>query len=82
MKREPEILPDNRMNAKNAALYLGLSIQTLAKKRCEGGGPKFVKRGRIFYYREDLDEWLRAARVGSNAERRNGPVPEIAEGKR
>jgi len=63
-----EILPDGRMDTKNAAGYLGLSVQTLAIKRCDGTGPKFVKRGRIFYYREDLDRWLRSMRVGSTAE--------------
>jgi hypothetical protein len=64
------VLADGRMTAEGAATYLGLSVQTLAKKRCNGKGPKFVKRGRIFYYREDLDEWLRAGRVGSTAEER------------
>jgi hypothetical protein len=63
-----DVLPDGRMDTKTAATYVGLSVQTLAIKRCNGTGPKFVKRGRIFYYREDLDEWLRAARVGSTAE--------------
>jgi hypothetical protein len=58
------------MDTSAAAAYLGLSIQTLAIKRCDGTGPKFVKSGRVFYYREDLDEWLRAARAGSTAESR------------
>jgi Helix-turn-helix domain len=65
---EDEILPDGRMTPEQASAYLGLSVQTLAKERWSGGGPKFIKRGRIFYYREDLDEWLRSARVSSNAE--------------
>jgi hypothetical protein len=63
-----DILPDGRMNPRAAAIYIGLSIKTLAKKRCNGTGPKFVKRGRIFYYRDDLDEWLRAGRVISTTE--------------
>jgi len=29
------------MDTKNAALYLGLSIKTLAMKRCDGTGPPF-----------------------------------------
>jgi hypothetical protein len=65
-----EVLPDGRMDTKNAAFYLGLSVQTLAMKRCDGTGPNFVKRGRIFYYREDLDEWLRSMRVSSTSEER------------
>jgi hypothetical protein len=62
------ILPDWRMTTEGAAAYLGLSIKTLAMRRCAGTGPKFVKRGRIFYYCEDLDEWLRAGRATSTAE--------------
>lgn len=54
------IYPGNRLDAKNAALYLGLKEKTLAMMRCNGTGPKFIKRGRIFYYQEDLDEWLNA----------------------
>lgn len=68
MQENISVLPDGRMNAKTAAAYVGLSVQTMAIKRCDGTGPKFVKRGRIFYYRADLDEWLRAGRVSSTAE--------------
>ena len=56
---EVTLLPDGRLDAKNAAAYLGLSVKTLAMKRCAGKGPKFVKRGRIFYFQKDLDSWLR-----------------------
>ncbi len=62
------VLPDGRMDPKNAATYCGLSVKTLAMKRCDGTGPKFVKLGRVFYYREDLDNWLRSARVSSTAQ--------------
>jgi hypothetical protein len=54
------ILPDGRMNRRSAAIYLGLSEKTLAMHASRGTGPKFVKRGRVFYYREDLDDWLNA----------------------
>ena len=50
--------PDGRMDAQNASAYMGLSRKTLAMMRCQGRGPKFIKRGRIFYYREDCDAWL------------------------
>lgn len=60
--------PDNRLDAKNAARYLGLSPKTLAMLRCGGKGPRFVKRGRIFYYRKDLNEWLRAGQATSTAQ--------------
>ena len=57
-----DILPDGRLDAKNAATYLGLAVKTLAMMRCYGTGPAFVKRGRIFYFRDDLDAWVRAGR--------------------
>jgi len=68
IQHQVEILPDGRMTTANAAAYIGLSVGTLENKRIDGTGPKFVKAGRVFYYREDLDEWLRARRVSSTAE--------------
>jgi hypothetical protein len=56
---EVMILPDGRMDRKNAARYLGLSVKTLAMHVSRGTGPKFIKRGRVFYFRKDLDQWLR-----------------------
>jgi hypothetical protein len=65
------IFPDGRLDTKNAAVYLGLSEKTLAMMRCQGTGPRFIKRGRVFYYQEDLDAWLaQAARVTSTAQAR------------
>lgn len=62
------IFPDGRMDTKNASRYLGLKEKTLAMMRCDGTGPQFIKRGRIFYYKEDLDSWLNAGgRVVSTA---------------
>lgn len=52
------MFPDGRLDNKNAALYLGLKEKTLAMMRSNGTGPQFIKRGRIFYYKEDLDTWL------------------------
>ena len=52
------VFPDGRMDVPNTADYLGLSQKTLAMKRSDGTGPKFIKRGRVFYFKEDLDEWL------------------------
>ena len=48
------VLPDGRMDPKNASTYCGLSVKTLAMKRCNGTGPKFVKLGRVFYFQEDI----------------------------
>lgn len=52
------ILPDGRMTVEDAANYLGLSISTLARYRRVGGGPPYIYRGRVFYYKADLDQWL------------------------
>jgi hypothetical protein len=63
------VLPDGRMDTRNTASYLGLSEKTLAMMRCQGKGPRFIKRGRVFYYKEDLDRWLgQATRVTSTAQ--------------
>jgi len=52
--------PDGRMNTKNTSTYTGLAEKTLAMMRCKGNGPKFVKRGRVFYFQADVDDWLNA----------------------
>jgi len=64
-----KVFPDGRMDAKNAALYCGLSVKTMAIKRCQGNGPTYVKLGRIFYFKADLDSWLSEGRVNSTAQR-------------
>ena len=53
--------PDGRMDAENAAAYLGKQTATLANWRSAGTGPKFHRRGRrgqCWYYKHDLDAWL------------------------
>jgi hypothetical protein len=64
------VLPDGRMTPKDAATYCGLSVKTLAIKRSQGVGPQFIKRGRVFYYKNDLDKWLTGGKVGSTAQAR------------
>lgn len=53
-----------------AARYLGgIAKQTLAKWRCVGGGPEFVRVGsRIFYEESALNTWLDARRRSSTSE--------------
>lgn len=53
-----EFYPDGRVNTRNAARYIGLSEKCLAAHRCRGTGPRYIKRGRVFYYKEDLDAWI------------------------
>jgi hypothetical protein len=67
--KEVVVYPDGRVDTKNASTYVGLSEKTMAMMRCKGTGPKFVKRGRIFYYVGDLDSWLNAdGRLTSTAQ--------------
>ncbi|MEO8135930.1 MAG: helix-turn-helix domain-containing protein [Betaproteobacteria bacterium] len=61
--------PDGRLDTANAARFLGVSPKTLAIWRSAGTGPLFIKRGRIFYYMEDLRAWLdKHPRVQSSAQ--------------
>jgi len=50
----------------------GLSRQTLAKMRCSGTGPAFMKLGRAIRYAEaDLQAWLASRRRTSTWEAAN-----------
>lgn len=55
------MLPGERLRVADAAAYLGLAKKTLDMYRCTGEGPMFIKRGKIFYYKTDLDTWLAQA---------------------
>ena len=71
-KESVVILPDGRMDVKNAALYLGLSDKTLAMKRCDGTGSKYVKLGgKVFYFKSDLDDWIASGAKVSTQQRTN-----------
>jgi hypothetical protein len=53
------VLPDGRMTRKNAALYLGVSVKTLAHWAMQGKGPVAIYIGRRAYYRrEALDAFI------------------------
>jgi len=52
------VYPDGRLDTENAAQFLGLSPKTLAIMRSEGSGPRFIKRGRVFYFLDDLQAWI------------------------
>jgi hypothetical protein len=54
------MLPDGRMTRENAARYLGHRPKTLAQWQLQGKGPPSVKvGGRVFYFRSDLDAFIR-----------------------
>ena len=57
------------MTPSEASRYLGLAVSTLAKLRCVGGGPQFLKLGRsVRYERQPLSEWRNKRRVASTSE--------------
>jgi hypothetical protein len=64
-----EIDDDAMLDAQATERLIGLRTATLAKMRCMGGGPPFVKAGRrVLYRRSDLIEWLNARRVRNTTE--------------
>jgi len=70
------VLPDGRMDRKNAAEYLGHAEKTLAQWATQGKGPRSVKvGGRVFYFRADLDEFIRAGSAPSEPRKDRGAQP-------
>ena len=52
---------DTYYTAETVSLVLDVSEQTLANWRVKGDGPKFVKNGRLLYYRKlDVVAWFKA----------------------
>jgi hypothetical protein len=57
------------MRTGGAAAFTGLSESTLEKLRCTGGGPPFLKLGRVVVYDEvDLVQWLGSRRRVSTSD--------------
>jgi hypothetical protein len=57
------------LNSKQAADYLGLKPNTLAKMRVYGNGPKYRKHGfRVLYSLDELNAWSDASRRSSTSE--------------
>ena len=56
---EIKMYPGGRMDPDNAGKYLKKSTKTLAKMRSLGTGPRYSKKGGIWYYKSDLDDWLK-----------------------
>lgn len=69
--REVTVYPDGRLDARNAALYIGIAEKTLAIWRSAGNGPPYIKRGKIFYFKADLDKWIEEGRRTSTAKGNN-----------
>lgn len=61
--------PTELLTTEEAAKYLRLSPRTLERYRVTGEGPRFLKVGRLVFYRQsDLDEWLKNKSRGSTSD--------------
>jgi Helix-turn-helix domain len=61
--------PKRLFDPQEASGYLRIAKQTLARWRCYGLGPRFVRiGGRIFYDPVDLDAFIAANKFHSTAE--------------
>lgn len=61
------------LNTQDAAQYVGLAVQTLAKMRVSGESPPYHKLGRsVVYDPADLDAWLALRKRRSTSDR--GPI--------
>jgi len=57
--------PAQTLKEGDAAAYTGTTVAYLRRRRLEGGGPPFLRLGRMVRYRiVDLDQWLEAHVVG------------------
>jgi predicted DNA-binding transcriptional regulator AlpA len=58
-----------KLRTEDAARYAGSSGSAFAKMRCYGGGPRFIKIGRIVVYdTADLDAWLASKTFSSTSQ--------------
>lgn len=56
------------LRTQGAAEYLSLSVSTLNKLRLTGGGPEYIKLGKVVVYDlADLDNWLLSKRRRSTS---------------
>jgi hypothetical protein len=59
-----KVLADGRMDRANAALYLGLSRQTLAVWAMRRVGPPPIRvGGKIFYAKADIDRFIEGGKA-------------------
>lgn len=62
------IVAPEYLDTQQTALYMGVSVEWLAKGRCEGFGPAYTKLsdsrgGKCLYKRSDVDAFMAARRV-------------------
>src|SRR4051794_7073505 len=73
--------PDPKLRPDEASRVTRLAVQTLARLRCEGRGPRFIRLGsRILYRLSDLEDWLtsRTATSTTEADELEGGTPSRA----
>lgn len=59
----------NVCNAQDAAIFLNVSVSTLARLRVHGGGPVFLKIGRrVVYEQSDLIAWLAGRKLSNTGQ--------------
>lgn len=57
------------LTTEQAAKMLNLSATTLTTWRCRGGGPRYVRAGRLVRYaRVDLEAWVKTRRFTNTSE--------------
>ena len=52
------VTPDNRINARGAAVLIGRTQKTLRNWRTADEGPKFFVAGQVWYRIENVIDWL------------------------
>lgn len=58
--------PSELLDSKEAASFLRVTPRTLRNWRHRGDGPPYIKLGRaVRYTKKDLEDWIKAQRVGS-----------------
>ena len=56
-------------NESAVAKQLACEVKTLQAWRCRGGGPPFIRVGRLVRYRpQDVEAWIASRRVSSTSE--------------
>ncbi len=74
-------MPTVLVTPAQAADRVRLSRSTLAKLRCRGGGPPYVKLGaRVMYIAHELDEWIGGQRVFRSTAEYDGPTEPARQG--
>jgi excisionase family DNA binding protein len=55
--------PADVLNVTEAATFLRLQVSTLYEKTATKSIPHFKKGNRLYFYRNELEEWLRGGKV-------------------